>query len=80
MGNNWKEKVAELIVTSKHNTDTTLTKEIVLSKKDFDLAYSVFEEFGDLVVEATKKECLSELDNLSQVDKENILSINKPNL
>lgn len=57
MENNWREKLAEIIANSEGN-DIETTKEEILNDEEFDtIILPTFMEFGNLVFEATKKEC-----------------------
>ena len=87
--NNWKEKCLNLLEIKYGKIDLE-NKTNNINGNFWKGIIDNMLEFGNLVFEATKKECAdkAELDytkhcdcgNCSDVDKESILNINKPNL
>jgi len=88
MENNWREKIVELYNFTTRKSDT-------FSEKGFNRyeIYELIELFGNLVFEATKKECADKAAyNIKEdavmyvpyksisINKESILNIQKPNL
>lgn len=88
MEDNWKEKIKELFTLNYHTIMVGYShEEDLVDEESFTNALL---EFGNLVFEATKKECAkkakTEVDDTDEynieifVDKDSILNIEKPNL